>query len=348
MSIYFGHLKILLLLLQTIVWVQGKNSYEDPKTIEMKSRNDLQGLEHKSVHDVNSYPFSLLRNIDEPIESTDIAFFWHIPKSAGSGLKHMMGACMAKIAACNDAALFCGDPLQEKRLELCSTGFGTFVNVETGHAAGIKKAKSLGFASSGLADVVISNYFFFASDLFNPSHKGRAFALFRHPVDRIVSTFYYLGKATWEPNYNPEYASMTILEYAQRSLSPTNWVTRSMLGALDNVNVIITEDDMNMLKEVLRRKVLILLSDEFLPSFNRLISYLGWEQFNPDVRNCVMEDINKRTNSNEYTALEKGSEAWSLIANRNMYDIQLYEYAKELYEEQKGLVRSSEVISLNS
>ena len=34
--------------------------------------------------------------------------------------------------------------------------------------------------------------------LFDENHKGRVLAMFRHPVDRLVSKFFYLQIATWE------------------------------------------------------------------------------------------------------------------------------------------------------
>lgn len=71
-----------------------------------------------------------------------------------------------------------------------------YVNVDTTIRPGIDHAKKLGLVQSGLADMIISSDVEYAvSQLFDGSHKGRALGLFRHPVDRLVSKFYYLQTA---------------------------------------------------------------------------------------------------------------------------------------------------------
>ena len=40
-------------------------------------------------------------------------------------------------------------------------------------------------------------------------------ALFRHPVDRALSMFFYLQTATWERTYGLEWANMKVLEWAK-------------------------------------------------------------------------------------------------------------------------------------
>ena len=38
--------------------------------------------------------------------------------------------------------------------------------------------------------------------------------MMRHPVEREISLFYYLGKAEWEDGYREDFGNMTLLEYA--------------------------------------------------------------------------------------------------------------------------------------
>jgi hypothetical protein len=64
-----------------------------------------------------------------------------------------------------------------------------YVNVDVTTPEGIIKASQLGFASSGLADVVFTPLFVESSALLfdgGNGHKGRMFAVFRHPVERVV------------------------------------------------------------------------------------------------------------------------------------------------------------------
>ena len=222
-------------------------------------------------------------------------------------------------------------------MRLCHTDFGIFVNVDNGSMEGIKKSKQLGLMRSGLVDVIVSYNFRSTSYLFTEEFGGRAFALFRHPVDRVVSTFYYLGQATWEPHFSPEYSSMTIEEYARRGLSPTNWVTRNILGYLHDTDKALTDEDMSKAKQILKEKMVILLSDDFVPSMEHLANYLGWDVWKPDVRKCMLMDAERKFNHVNYEPLKRNSEAWNLIAKRNLYDIQLYDYAKQLYAEQQNI-----------
>ena len=72
----------------------------------------------------------------------------------------------------------------------------TYVNVDTTSKSGINRAEKLGLVPSGLADLVITSDPVYAVEhLYDKFHKGRALALFRHPVERLVSKFYYLQMA---------------------------------------------------------------------------------------------------------------------------------------------------------
>jgi hypothetical protein len=81
-----------------------------------------------------------------------------------------------------------------------------FVNVDTTSRPGILRAERLGLVPSGKVDMIFTSDINFASDhLFSPDHRGRILSLFRNPVDRSVSKFYYLQTATWERTYRRKY-----------------------------------------------------------------------------------------------------------------------------------------------
>lgn len=72
----------------------------------------------------------------------------------------------------------------------------SYVNVDTTNKKGILRAQKLGLVPSGLADMIFTSDLTFAIEkLFDESHKGRVMVLFRHPIDRLVSKFYYLQQA---------------------------------------------------------------------------------------------------------------------------------------------------------
>ena len=71
-------------------------------------------------------------------------------------------------------------------------GSTPFINVDTTTVEGLHRAKRLGLAQCGLARAIVIRHVFESDILFDSKHKGRLFAVFRHPVDRQVSLFNYL------------------------------------------------------------------------------------------------------------------------------------------------------------
>ena len=68
-----------------------------------------------------------------------------------------------------------------------------FVNVDTTSPGAIEEARNIGLINSGLVQTIVSSFFYEATTLFTPVHKGRMITLLRHPVDRANSMFHYLG-----------------------------------------------------------------------------------------------------------------------------------------------------------
>lgn len=77
-------------------------------------------------------------------------------------------------------------------LRIVDSGDGRkYVNVDVTTPSGIQNAFERGFVSSNLADVIFTPMLIDATTklLDGDQKKGRLFAVFRHPVDRVVSTF---------------------------------------------------------------------------------------------------------------------------------------------------------------
>lgn len=166
------------------------------------------------------------------------------------------------------------------------------------------------------------------------------FAIFRHPVERVVSIFYYLQGATWEPTYNPEYASWTIDDYAHSEVCESNWMVRSLTNKMTGP---LTPDDFFIAKEVLRKKCLIGLMEGMEESIIRFHAYfkLGDENALECSRN---QFATKGSNSHSHPALDQGGETWAVLAKKNALDIRLYEYAQELFEEQGEWLKKEKLI----
>lgn len=207
-----------------------------------------------------------------------------------------------------------------------------YVNVDTTTQEGIAKASQLGFASSNLADVMFTPLLVESAESLLHENSGRMFAIFRHPVERVISIFYYLQGATWEPTYNPEYAQWTIDDYALSPYCESNWMVRSLTNKMTGP---LSSDDISIAKEVLRRKCLIGLMEGMEESVQRFHSYFG---FGDDkALQCSRDHFSRKgsgANSHSHPVVDQASEIWAVLARKNELDIQLYEYAQQLFKEQ--------------
>jgi hypothetical protein len=152
----------------------------------------------RSLRAVGIYPWAehnLVPLTEMPDPDNETPLFWHIPKSGGTTAKAMY-ECLGMTLVNRAGALpqFGHDHDEEL---IAFKPFGkrgpTYVNADSTTESGILHAEELGLVPSGLADIIITGVPQFAvSHLYDKDHKGRAFGIFRHPVERLVSKFYYL------------------------------------------------------------------------------------------------------------------------------------------------------------
>jgi Sulfotransferase family len=188
---------------------------------------------------------------------------------------------------------------------------------------------------SGIPDVIVSSRILHAATLFNPDHKGRLFTIMRNPIERAVSTFYYLQNAYWERHYRPELKEMTIMDYASLPDTANNWMTRWLTGK--NAEPHLTRQDLAFAKELLRRKFLILLTDEMASSIERLLYYMNWEMdesYFEESRACLLANTKKEQgqNRNKHLTPDEGSPEYEALLAINDLDMELYMYATELFK----------------
>jgi len=210
-----------------------------------------------------------------------------------------------------------------------------FVNVELRSPKGIQRAIELDIIGSGLVDAVFASRLYQVKDVFHPpKNQGRCFTLFRHPVERAVSLFYYLQDASHENSYNQEISAMTIEDYVLSSKVESDWMVRSLVGKLEGGRV--TEDDLFHAKGFIESKCLIGLTSKYSESYKRFENY--FELGPSDDINCenkVMGELARTAKSHPKVAQD--SETWAKFEERNQFDLKLYNYAVQLFEEQKKI-----------
>ncbi len=297
-------------------------------------------------------------------------FYWHIAKAAGTTVHDYYSQCYTLIEA-SEIGSFASRNTTDLKL-VKKNGSTNHINVDVSTPSGIIRAKEKGLIPSHLAQIVVSPLVTDATRvLFTEEHQGLLFAMFRHPIERIVSLFYYLQSATWEPTYNPELANMTIDEYANSPLLEANFMTRSLV---DKMVGPLSMDDIEMAKEIIRRKVFVGLVGQFETSVRNFNEVCGFEpNFDVEIDGIESKNITDDIESNEipgkrereqrkkdcihrltgrggsnrhrHQPLQEGSETYQILERKNAWDMTLWDFIEEefgrqqtrLYEKQIGL-----------
>ena len=208
-----------------------------------------------------------------------------------------------------------------------------YVNVDTTTIPGIQRAVDLGLANSGLANVIVSSYFHESAALFDLNHQGRAFIMFRNPIERATSMYYHRVKEL--NNLDP---SITIEEYAQGNGIENNWMTRFLANRMTGE---LTKEDLERAKEILKDKFLIGFLDDMEESVYRIMKYNGWKYSQDENQKMKQEDclhdlatVGSNINPNTYDIPKRGTQAYALITWQTQFDTKLFEYARELFDYQ--------------
>jgi len=267
--------------------------------------------------------------------------YWHVPKSGGTTVHDYYGECFSLIEASELGII--GHENDETLQLVEINGGNNHVNVDTTTLPGIFHASELGLVASKISEIIFSPLLHESvTHLFSPTHQGQMFAIFRHPVDRVISLFYYLREATWEPTYNPILQNITLLEYAQSDLAESNFIVRALV---DNMEGALSMDHFYAAKEILRRKCIVGLLDQWEVSMNRFDSYFGFrphEDRLDEAENCRIE-LREAGGSNVHThpRINASSVEYAVLEEKNALDMMLYDYIQVLFQEQELLTNSN-------
>jgi len=187
-----------------------------------------------------------------------------------------------------------------------------------------------------MAEIIFSPLLYESSThLFTPDNQGQMFAMFRNPVDRVVSLFHYLRSATWEPTYNPVLQNMTLQEYADSELAESNFIVRALVDKMEGE---VTLNDVELAKEILRRKCVVGLLDKWEESMDRFDNYFGFQPHgdrHEEARRCRMQlRESGGSNKHPHPRVNHTSEEYATLERINTLDLILYDYIHELFLEQ--------------
>jgi len=290
-----------------------------PKTEETSDPDFLDGVRN-------------FRDFNEDREDNDITFYWHVPRSAGSTMKAIMGECFSLVSACEVGVRdgHANDP----ELDVIEIDGSKYINVDTSSIDGIDRASLLNLVTSTITrpDVIVSSYLNPVSEkLYDEDHQGRAFVLLRHPIERVTSMYYYSLETG-------SIADVSMEDYAKGAGIENNWLTRYLTGQLEGE---LPREALEKAKTILKKKFLIGFVDDLTESLQRFVKYNNWLDTSDELASnqqeqCmdVLAEAGVNRNMKDYEIPRKGSQAYSLIAWQTQYDLKLYEYAKELFDAQ--------------
>ena len=200
---------------------------------------------------------------------------------------------------------------------------------------------------------------------FGDSHelpKAKAFTMFRHPVERMVSDYYYIQKAHWEPGYDPDLANrLSLVEFAEKH-------SNFLLGVLLYNHTLAYGDDddgkLQLAKELLDQYYVVGLTDQMTESLRRFDAYFGidaammkdittkeryarckdkfWEKTNDADHAEESQHRALKSNSNEHRRLDPSGEEWKAIEDANSLDMELFHYAEILFRKQGRFFQEEE------
>jgi len=294
-----------------------------------------------------NHPFRHQAEVKDLFGPVDTPVFWRVPLSAATTVEQIMTHCYKMVVAGTTGSSDDGKVVLSKNVSDHLTIYtlengAHYLNVDITTPEKIERAKDLGLASSGVADVILTRYLYHAADLFeNTARTGRCFTVLRHPVERAVAMFHTLRT-------KGKLGNMTLEEYAD-SEAEDNWMTRMITNQMEGA---LTHKHFDVAREVFGRKCLVGLTSKMDESIHRFARFFKWDidesirsdgggrpkatQKPEEKHSCSKKLAEDGVNVHNYPqkALSKDSTVWKKLARRNKYDIELYEYAEAMYYQQ--------------
>ncbi|KAL7537194.1 hypothetical protein ACHAXR_010473 [Thalassiosira sp. AJA248-18] len=281
---------------------------------------------------------------ETPDPEKETVLFWHIPKSGGTTAKKMYSCLDVTIANRPGTWPKFGHDKDTELLTFRPWGKKgpPYVNVDPTSKEGILRAEKLGLVPSGMADIIFTTDVSYAIEhLYDSSHKGRVLGLFRHPVDRLVSKFYYLQIADWEMSYRPDWKYWSVEMFALKSGTEANHMVKLLAGK--GLSSVVGEEDLQLAMRTVSERFVVGLTDHMEESIHRFNTVIGIDESTKGAKKCMDEffghgDLKK--NSNDHPKLEEDSNAWKILAEKNNLDIRLYDLILQLFDTQKEIIES--------
>lgn len=270
--------------------------------------------------------FNFLANNDEKVKKTPI--FWHLPRSGGKTMCKVLGSCRGMVLAGSWTGT------SEGNLTIVHENDMKQVTVDLETKQGRVKAKEEGLTKIDHHLVVLSKNILETSEIFGISVKGELWTWFRHPVERQISYYFFLQTLPEGHHlYIPAVRAQSLAEWTISPSHTPNAMLASLLGEpIDQIAW--TEEDLDLAKNLLRRKAKIGLLDQKAESMRRF----SFQRDSSSDRECEERLLHYGWNTKgSYPQVGKKTLAYKLLMQSNALDMKLFEYALYLFTEQRSL-----------
>ncbi|MGV2829134.1 sulfotransferase family 2 domain-containing protein [Myxosarcina sp. GI1(2024)] len=249
---------------------------------------------------MNGKIFSL-GNTDNRASATEVIIFQHIPKTAGTTLRYIIQYQFPPSAIC----------------ELYGSSGS--------HLERVNKLKNLSEFDREKLEIINTHLGFGIHQFLSQPYTYITFL--REPVERVISMYYYYQKTK-----NPLFQHLSLSEFVSTYGAVQNGMTKNLSGVTlkrqllpseDKDSVPFSEANLEIAKQNLRTNFKFIgICEQFDESSILLQRILGWKIPLYDKSN-----VSKR-------AKNIARETLNLIEKSNQLDIQLYEYARAIFQEQ--------------
>ena len=154
------------------------------------------------------------------------------------------------------------------------------------------------------------------------------FTMLRNPVDRVISTYFYIIRKPDHTHHKTTH-DLSLFDFVKNGVSPVgidNGMTRLLCGIEDISSIpfgCCTGEMLQTAKKNLAQYFSVIgLMDRFDETLILLKKIYGWHPF------YIKENVSRNRPSDP-----PPPETIDLIKNYNKFDIQLYDYARGLFEE---------------
>eukprot|EP00547_Thalassionema_nitzschioides_P002631 CAMPEP_0194212182 /NCGR_PEP_ID=MMETSP0156-20130528/11902_1 /TAXON_ID=33649 /ORGANISM="Thalassionema nitzschioides, Strain L26-B" /LENGTH=253 /DNA_ID=CAMNT_0038939949 /DNA_START=162 /DNA_END=920 /DNA_ORIENTATION=- len=207
--------------------------------------------------------FNFLANNDAKLKKTPI--FWYLPRSGGKTICKVFGSCRGMVLA----GSWTGN--NEGNLTVVHENGIKLVTVDLETKEGRLEAKNMGLKDIDRRVVILSKNIFDTSEIFGTSVQAELWTWFRDPIERQISYYFFLQTLPeGHPHYIPAIRALSLAEWTLSHFHTPNAMLASLLGEPINQRSW-TEEDLDLAKNLLRKKAKIGLLDQKSESVRRFL-----------------------------------------------------------------------------